>query len=78
MIEALSTAVALLYVWLISVGGRTVRDGLRHLVDRVDRRGELAGGMLLRTDRSGWIELNTDGQQMWVAVREKATEKASP
>jgi hypothetical protein len=31
-------AVALLYVWLISVGGRTIRDGLRHLVDRVDRR----------------------------------------
>ncbi len=31
-------AVVLLYVWLISTGGHTIRKGLRHLVDRVDRR----------------------------------------
>jgi hypothetical protein len=37
-LSRLTLAVALLYVWLISVGGRTIRDGLRHLVDRVDRR----------------------------------------
>jgi hypothetical protein len=30
--------VVLLYVWLISVGGRIIRKGSRHLVDRVDRR----------------------------------------
>jgi len=30
--------VAFLYVWLISVGGRTIHSGLRHLVDRIDRR----------------------------------------
>jgi hypothetical protein len=23
---------------------------------------------VLRTDRNGWIELTTDGQQMWVEV----------
>lgn len=34
-LSRLTLAVALLYVWLISVGGRTIRDGLRHLVDRV-------------------------------------------
>jgi hypothetical protein len=37
-LSRLTLAVALLYVWLVSVGGRTIRDGLRHLVDRVDRR----------------------------------------
>src|SRR5512139_1381666 len=37
-LSRLTLAVALLYVWLISIGGRTVRDGLRHLVDRTDRR----------------------------------------
>jgi len=26
------------------------------------------GYTLLRTDRSGWIELSTDGEQMWVEV----------
>ena len=37
-LSRLTLAVALLYVWLMSVGGRTVRNGLRHLVDRKDRR----------------------------------------
>jgi len=37
-LSRLTLAVALLYVWLISIGGRTIRDGLRHLVDRTDRR----------------------------------------
>lgn len=37
-LSRLTLAVALLYVWLISIGTRTVRDGLRHLVDRTDRR----------------------------------------
>jgi hypothetical protein len=37
-LSRLTLAVALLYVWLISVGGRTIRQGLRHLVDRSDRR----------------------------------------
>ncbi len=30
-LSRLTLAVALLYVWLISVGGRTIREGLRHL-----------------------------------------------
>jgi len=27
---------------------------------------------LLRTDRNGWIEVTTDGEQMWVRVEEQA------
>ena len=37
-LSRLTLAVAFLYVWLLSVGSRTVRAGLRHLVDRKDRR----------------------------------------
>ena len=37
-LSRLTLAVALLYVWLISVGTRTIRDGLRNLVDRNERR----------------------------------------
>lgn len=37
-LSRLTLAVALLYVWLISVGGRSIRAGLRKLVDRTDRR----------------------------------------
>jgi beta-lactamase superfamily II metal-dependent hydrolase len=44
-----------------------------------DRRGlpspetleAVQGYMLLRTDRNGWIELTTDGEQMWVEVERK-------
>lgn len=31
----------------------------------------LQGYTVLRTDRDGWIELTTDGQQMWVKVERK-------
>jgi len=37
-LSRLTLAVALLYVWLISIGTRTVRNGLRDLVDRTNRR----------------------------------------
>jgi hypothetical protein len=37
-LSRLTLAVAILYVWLISVGTRTIRSGLRHLVDRTNRR----------------------------------------
>jgi hypothetical protein len=37
-LSRLTLAVSLLYVWLISIGTRTIRDGLRVLVDRTDRR----------------------------------------
>jgi len=37
-LSRLTLAVAILYVWTISVGGRTIHEGLRHLVDRNDRR----------------------------------------
>jgi len=37
-LSRLTLAVALLYVWLVSVGTRTIRSGLRTLVDRTDRR----------------------------------------
>jgi competence protein ComEC len=31
----------------------------------------LEGRTLLRTDRNGWIDLSTDGEQMWVEVERK-------
>jgi len=37
-LSRLTLAVAILYVWLISTGTQVIRDGLRHLVDRKDRR----------------------------------------
>ena len=37
-LSRLTLAVAFLYVWLLSVGSRTIRAGLRHWVDRKDRR----------------------------------------
>jgi hypothetical protein len=37
-LSRLTLAVAFLYVWLISMGTRTIHAGLRHLVDRNDRR----------------------------------------
>lgn len=37
-LSRLTLAVALLYVWLISMGARGIKNGQRHLVDRVDRR----------------------------------------
>jgi len=37
-LSRLTLAVVCLYVWLISTGGRTIHQGLRHLVDRHDRR----------------------------------------
>jgi Transposase DDE domain len=37
-LSRLTLAVALLYVWLVSVGTQTIRSGLRTLVDRTDRR----------------------------------------
>lgn len=37
-LSRLTLAVALLYVWLVSIGTKTTRNGLRHLVDRKERR----------------------------------------
>ena len=37
-LSRLTLAVVLLYVWLIAVGVRAIKDGQRHLVDRRDRR----------------------------------------
>lgn len=37
-LSRLTLAVAILYVWLVSVGTRTIRSGLRDRVDRNDRR----------------------------------------
>ncbi len=37
-LSRLTLAVAFLYVWLVSIGGDTIHQGLRHLVDRHDRR----------------------------------------
>ena len=37
-LSRLTLAVAILYVWLVSVGTQTIHSGVRHLVDRNDRR----------------------------------------
>jgi hypothetical protein len=37
-LSRLTLAVAMLYVWVISIGTRTIRDGWRILVDPTDRR----------------------------------------
>lgn len=37
-LSRLTLAVAFLYVWLLSTGTKAIRAGLRHLVDRKDRR----------------------------------------
>src|SRR5271157_377161 len=37
-LSRLTLAVAFLYVWLVSIGGDIIHQGLRHLVDRHDRR----------------------------------------
>jgi hypothetical protein len=37
-LSRLTLAVAILYVWLVSVGTQTIHSGDRHLVDRKDRR----------------------------------------
>jgi hypothetical protein len=37
-LSRLTLAVGLLYVWLISMGASAIHDGLRHFVDRRDRR----------------------------------------
>jgi len=37
-LSRLTLAVALLYTWLISTGTQAIQNGLRHLVDRKDRR----------------------------------------
>ena len=37
-LSRLTLAVCMLYVWLLSKGARVIRNGLRHLVDRNDRR----------------------------------------
>ncbi len=37
-LSRLTLAVAMLYVWLIAYGAQVIKRGLRHLVDRADRR----------------------------------------
>lgn len=37
-LSRLTLAVALLYVWLIAMGSKAIKDGQRHLVDRAERR----------------------------------------
>ena len=37
-LSRLTLAVALLYVWSVSIGTKTIRNSLRHMVDRNDRR----------------------------------------
>ena len=48
-------------VILLSIGA----DDKRSLPDP-ESLAEVQGYSLLRTDQNGWIELSTDGEQMWV------------
>lgn len=50
-------------VFLLSVAA-----GDRRGVPDVEVIDALEGYTLLRTDQDGWIELATDGRQMWVTV----------
>jgi hypothetical protein len=44
-------------------------QGIRGPAKEAERA--VAGYPLLRTDRNGWIELSTDGEQMWVEVEKE-------
>ena len=37
-LSRLTLAVVLLYLWLVAYGSKVIKDGLRYLVDRKDRR----------------------------------------
>ena len=37
-LSRLTLAVALLYTWLIDIGRKMIKNGLRHWVDRAERR----------------------------------------
>ena len=50
-------------VMLLSVAADD-RDGL----PSPETLATVKGYMLLRTDRNGWIELSTDGEELWVEV----------
>jgi competence protein ComEC len=60
-IEQLSPQVALL----------SVAEGDRHGLPSAETLQAVHGFNLLRTDTNGWIELTTDGEQMWVEVEKK-------
>jgi predicted membrane metal-binding protein len=66
---------------ILGIGVYTVLAGASFSVLRADLMGSLAlvawqvgrqtGINSLRTDRNGWIELSTDGEQMWVEVERR-------
>jgi hypothetical protein len=60
-VENLSPKIVLLSVSSLDVGGMPSKETLEAV--RVYT--------LLRTDQNGWIELSTDGEQMWVEVGQK-------
>jgi hypothetical protein len=49
----------------------SVVAGNREGLPSPDTLKALRGYNLLRTDQNGWIELSTDGEQMWVEVQRK-------
>ncbi len=51
---------------IISVGAETYQE-----IPSSETLAALAGYTVLRTDRNGWIELETDGEQLWVTVAEE-------
>ena len=53
-------------IFLLSVSGKDGRG-----MPSKESLEAVSGYTLLRTDRNGWIELTTDGEQMWVEVERK-------
>jgi beta-lactamase superfamily II metal-dependent hydrolase len=49
----------------------SVEAGNPDNVPSLETLAALEGYTLLRTDENGWIELTTDGEQMWVEVEER-------
>jgi beta-lactamase superfamily II metal-dependent hydrolase len=35
----------------------------------------MQGYTLLRSDQNGWVQLSTDGEQMWVEVKRKLSQE---
>lgn len=57
--------------WLGSVVLLSVSSGDRQSLPTLETLDAVQHYTLLRTDRNGWIELTTDGEQMWVEVERR-------
>ncbi len=56
---------------VISSFDMTILPGAYRPLPSPETLARLSGYTVLRTDQHGWIELTTDGEQLWVAVEKK-------